>query len=231
MNAFGNFLSARQHLPLFKWEHYFPVYETHLSRFINTDVTLFEIGVLGGGSLQMWKQFLGPRANIVGLEIDPNCKNFEDRSISVEIGDQGSEQFLSDVVMKHGLPDIVIDDGSHINSDIMKTLLFFQDKMPKNASYIIEDCHALFHEAWEGNPDAQGTLFDWVREQFSVMHQHYLVQEEKPLVETIGITGFHIYDSIIALDFGKRKSFKAFQIASRNISEITKELDPQDFVK
>ena len=40
--------------PLRKWAHYFPAYETHFSRYIGRPVTFVEIGVSGGGSLQMW---------------------------------------------------------------------------------------------------------------------------------------------------------------------------------
>ena len=37
---------------------------SHLSRFRGEPVTLLEIGVLGGGSLQMWRSYLGPQSRI-----------------------------------------------------------------------------------------------------------------------------------------------------------------------
>ena len=53
-----------------KWAHYFPAYERHLNRFRNQAITMIEIGCGGGGSLQMWKRYLGPHAQLVGIDIE-----------------------------------------------------------------------------------------------------------------------------------------------------------------
>src|SRR3954453_2454752 len=103
--------------PLHKWTHYFPAYERHFARFVNRPVTFVEIGAGRGGSLQMWKQYLGPFAQIVGLDIRPECKDFEGDQIAVRIGDQADTAFLADVVEEFGLPDVVLDDGSHLMED------------------------------------------------------------------------------------------------------------------
>ena len=229
MGLYGDFLAANQHLPLFKWEHYFPIYESHLSKYVNSEVTIFEVGVLGGGSLQMWKQYLGPRATVVGIDIDPQCKTYENGSIRVEIGNQSDTEFLDLVLSKYGTPDIVIDDGSHINSDIMTTLTHLLKLMPKNSTYLIEDCHALFHKAWEGNKESAGTLFDWIRLQMNKMHEHYLpdvVKEQKTDSVPIGI---HVYDSVVVLDVGSQSSFKALQTALPITPEVLQTLTPLDF--
>ena len=67
---FLNNASKRMH----KWIHYFDIYERHLSRFRGQSVVMLEIVVMGGGSLQMQKEFLGPDARIVGIDINPVCK-------------------------------------------------------------------------------------------------------------------------------------------------------------
>ena len=38
-----------------KWYHYFDIYHNHLRRFQGQPVTVLEIGVYHGGSLQMWR--------------------------------------------------------------------------------------------------------------------------------------------------------------------------------
>ena len=43
-----------------KWKHYFPAYERHFAKFVNTDLTFLEIGCGAGGSLQLWKRYFGP---------------------------------------------------------------------------------------------------------------------------------------------------------------------------
>lgn len=49
-----------------KWEPYFEVYQRHLIRFIDQPITLVEVGVQKGGSLDMWAQFLHPDSKIIG---------------------------------------------------------------------------------------------------------------------------------------------------------------------
>ena len=59
---------------LHKWAHYFDIYERHLSRLRNQKPVILEIGVFGGGSLKMWKEYFGCDAQIVGLDIEESCK-------------------------------------------------------------------------------------------------------------------------------------------------------------
>jgi hypothetical protein len=54
-----------------KWKHYFDVYDRHFSRYRGTDVHFVEFGVSQGGSLQMWKNYFGPKARIYGVDINP----------------------------------------------------------------------------------------------------------------------------------------------------------------
>ena len=39
-----------------KFEHYFPLYEKHFEKYIGKSPRILEIGVRGGGSLQMWQK-------------------------------------------------------------------------------------------------------------------------------------------------------------------------------
>ncbi|MBF0265779.1 MAG: class I SAM-dependent methyltransferase, partial [Gammaproteobacteria bacterium] len=97
-----------------KWRHYFPIYEKHLSPWRNKSINFLEIGVSKGGSLQMWHRFFGPMATIVGIDLDPESKEAEEDGIHVRIGDQGSPEFLQQLIDEFGQFDIIIDDGSHM---------------------------------------------------------------------------------------------------------------------
>src|SRR3954469_13196536 len=96
-NLWSDFLRNDQRV-IHKWKHYFPVYERHFARFVNTDVVFVEIGCGEGGSLQMWKRFLGPHARIVGLDINPGCTAFAEDQIEIRIGDQSEAGFLGAIV-------------------------------------------------------------------------------------------------------------------------------------
>ena len=98
MNTLWSEFLTNKGRPLQKWTHYFPIYERHFSRFRNHNVTLIEIGVAAGGSLQLWKRYFGPFAQIVGIDIDAGCKSAEEELIAVQIGDQSDATFLQHVV-------------------------------------------------------------------------------------------------------------------------------------
>jgi len=116
-----------------KWEHYFPIYEKHFSRFRGKEPRVLEIGVDHGGSLQLWKRYFGPGTEIIGVDINPEAAFFESQ-ISVVTADQRSAA-LADM----GPFDIVIDDGSH---DPIHQAESFSNLWPRTQGvYLIEDCH------------------------------------------------------------------------------------------
>jgi 23S rRNA U2552 (ribose-2'-O)-methylase RlmE/FtsJ len=110
MNLWQDFKTNNQKL-IHKWAHYFPIYERHLAPLRNRTITVLEIGVSKGGSLQMWQRFFGPIATIVGIDINPECKQHEEPGIHVRIGDQSDPKFLQSLIDEFGTFDIVIDDG------------------------------------------------------------------------------------------------------------------------
>jgi len=52
-----------------KWTHYFWVYEKHFKALTEKPIKMLEIGILNGGSLQMWKKYFHPDSVIVGIDI------------------------------------------------------------------------------------------------------------------------------------------------------------------
>ena len=60
----------KSHRIMNKWWHYFEIYETFLHRYANSEVRFLEIGVFRGGSMQMWRDYFGEKATIVGIDID-----------------------------------------------------------------------------------------------------------------------------------------------------------------
>jgi hypothetical protein len=61
--------------------HYFDIYHRHFAGFRGQPLTMIEIGVFNGGSLRMWRDYFGPQATIVGVDINPECKQFSEPGI------------------------------------------------------------------------------------------------------------------------------------------------------
>src|SRR3954468_1618108 len=86
---------------LHKWTHYFDIYERHFERFRNQSPVVIEFGVMGGGSLAMWKAYFGAGAKIIGVDINPKCKEHEAPDIEIFIGNQSSPDVLQAVKTKY----------------------------------------------------------------------------------------------------------------------------------
>jgi hypothetical protein len=190
-------------LPIGKWAHYFPAYERHLSPFRNKDITVLEIGVAGGGSLQMWNRFFGPRAKIVGIDIDPKCKEFEHHDVSIRIGSQNDEKFLKEIIDEFGNPDIVIDDGSHRMDDVLNTFQFFYPKIPKNGVYFVEDMHTSYWPEYGGGINNPGSFINISKHFIDQLNAHWLKGGElKPDLITNETYSISFYDSLIVFEKG-----------------------------
>ena len=124
---------------------FFDIYHRHFERFRNTDATILEIGVFHGGSLQMWKNYFGPRA-IIGIDIDPGCKKFEEAQVEVMIGSQEDRAFLRDVKRRLPQVDIVIDDGGHTMNQQITTFEELYPCVDVNGIYLTEDVHTSYYK-------------------------------------------------------------------------------------
>ena len=107
---------------------------------------LLEIGVLKGDSLRAWQDIF-PNCRVIGVDINPLCK-IENPKLNIFIGNQKNTVFLSTVIDKVGLPNIVIDDGGHKRSEQIETFKFLFPKLEIDSLYIIEDLQTNYLNQW-----------------------------------------------------------------------------------
>ena len=88
-NEMAAYFESHQEGPgIWKWRHYFDIYQRHFNRFVGREVHVLEIGIYSGGSLLMWKEYFGENAKIYGVDIHESGRGFEDERTKVFIGDQ-----------------------------------------------------------------------------------------------------------------------------------------------
>jgi hypothetical protein len=196
--------------PLFKWIHYLEIYERHLERFRGASPTLIEIGVLGGGSLQMWRAYLGSDARIVGVDIDPRCKAHESDGVEVFIGDQSDPGLLQAIVDKYGAIDIVIDDGSHNRRDQIATFEHLYPRQSARGVYLVEDCHAKYPKRRRTGPVSDPHFVEYAKDRIDELYASYGLGA--PMSEFTRTTAAIVfYDSIVAFERapqGRRQPIK-----------------------
>jgi hypothetical protein len=126
---------------IWKWEHYFEIYDRHFGKFRNTEVHVLEIGIYSGGSLDMWQNYFGGGSHIYGVDIEPLCKAYEREGVQILIGDQADRAFWARVKVQVPQINIVIDDGGHLPNQQMVALEELLPHLQPGGVYLCEDVH------------------------------------------------------------------------------------------
>lgn len=188
-----------------KWLHYFEIYDHHFSRFRGKEVKVLEIGVFHGGSLQMWKNYFGEHAQIIGLDIDPRCKELEEDHITIYIGNQEDRQFLAKLKDAIGEVDIVIDDGGHYMTQQIATFEEIYPIVSSNGVYLVEDLHTSYWPSYGGGYQKNGTFIEYTKKLIDQLNAWHSSNPEVFNVDDFTRTtkSMHFYDSISVFEKGK----------------------------
>ena len=131
-----------------KHSTYFDSYDHFFSRYRNQNITFIEIGVLNGGSLFMWRDYFGPKARIIGVDLNPNAKKWEDEGFEIYIGSQSDTAFWEGFIEKVGLIDVVLDDGGHTYEQQIITTECLLPAMKDGGLILVEDTHTSYMDGF-----------------------------------------------------------------------------------
>lgn len=138
------------------WRGYNRVYSKYLSEKKNSPLRILEIGVHSGYGLLSWASYF-KNAKVTGIEIDKSwihdhhklMMKYDDYSrVKVKyFNSMDASQWNAQISGKF---DVIIDDGSHMPSDQLKTLSIAFDYLKFDGIYFIEDISARYY-----NPSMQ----------------------------------------------------------------------------
>lgn len=134
------------------WSLYVEELDKVLSVFRNEQIVILEIGVQNGGSLEIWSKYFPKAQRIVGVDIDPKCGelHFVDPRISVVISDATSDDGKRKVLQQAPAFDVIIDDGSHKSSDIVRAFGHYFPVLNEGGFYVAEDLCCSYWADYEG---------------------------------------------------------------------------------
>jgi len=186
-----------------KWRHYYPVYDRHLAPFVGRPVVMVEIGVYHGGSLRLFRDFLGPQARIVGVDNNPRCATLAGEGIEIRIGSQEDRHFLR--ALADSLPpiDILIDDGGHT---MRQQRVTFEELFPRIAPdgvYLCEDLHTAYWPEYGGGYRRMGSFIEYAKGWVDQLHGWHGRGGAPQVTEfTRTVRGVHFYDSLVVVEKG-----------------------------
>jgi len=162
-----------------KWGHYLFIYDILLDRFIRKEkpITLLEIGVQNGGSLEIWGKYLPKGSQIHGIDIDPKCTSLAfENNIHFHLGDASNQECVNTVFQ--GLEfDVILDDGSHINNDVIKTFTYLFPKLKNGGIYIIEDLHTSYWGNFGGGLRRKRSSIEYFKNLIDIINADYIKDE------------------------------------------------------
>lgn len=202
MNDLETYFTNNQGRLIHKWKHYFEIYDRHFSRFRGTDVHIVEFGVFQGGSLQMWKNYFGPKCKIYGIDINPHCKSVEESQIEIIIGDQGNRDFLQSIAKRIPRIDILIDDGGHTMRQQINTFEELFRYVDKNGVYLCEDIHTSYWPSFGGGYQKKDSFIEYSKNFIDYINAWHSKQAGRLSVSefTKSVHSLHYYDSILVIE-------------------------------
>ena len=202
-----------EHRLIEKWVHYFPIYEKWFSPYRGKEIVFVEIGVRDGGSLQMWKNYFGKDAKIIGVDVDSRCKEFEEEQVSIEIGSQSDEKFWAAFREKYPRVDILLDDGGHTMNQQIVTFREMFPHIKDGGLYMCEDCHTSYWDVkeWKGGGlKVSGTFIEFTKNLIDEINAPLSRGAVQQTYNTLNAGGIHFYDSVVVVEKKRRPFFPFF---------------------
>jgi hypothetical protein len=183
-----------------KWFHYFDVYEKHFDRFRGTSVNFLEIGVDQGGSHEMWRDYFGPRANILCMDDRDLSHRVKPEVAKFYRGDQADRKLLEAIVNDNGPLDVVLDDGSHLSSDMIATFEVLYPLMSPTGVYMVEDVSCVYKKRYNGGFRQPGSFIEYTKD--LVDHMNFAHIKQISNSDPFGNSTFSIsiYDAIVVFE-------------------------------
>ncbi len=159
-----------------KWSGYLAEYDRIFGEYRDRHIQFMEIGIQNGGSLEIWSKYFCNAQKLIGCDINPECAklSYYDSRIEVVVGDANSNEVQAAVLAHAPSLDVIIDDGSHRSSDIVKSFARYFQYLADGGVYVAEDLHCTYWKEFEGglyDPYSSITFFKHLAD--IANHEHW----------------------------------------------------------
>ena len=191
---------------------YTKIYEKYMLPKIDQEIGLLEIGVggydepqKGGESLKMWADFFS-KGKIFSLDYFEKKLNLGSR-IKIFKGSQSNSKDLMRIINETGELDFIIDDGSHINRDVIYTFKTLFKFLKHGGYYFIEDTQTSYMPEFGGDAfylKNKKTLINFFKE---IVDKINYMEIKNPFYQidyfAKNITEIHFYHNLIVIKKNK----------------------------
>jgi len=134
------YLEGKYNTDKYRLGYYEHFYEKNFKKYLKNPINILEIGIRGGGSIEMWRDHFHPDSNVYGGEIE-NFTPIENTTCYKM--DMYSPEALN--LFEDSYFDIVIDDGPHTYESFVSVITKYYSKIKKGGILVVED---VIDTAW-----------------------------------------------------------------------------------
>jgi hypothetical protein len=201
-----------------KFEKYFEIYENLFRKYVNKKITFVEVGVAMGGSLFMWRNYFGKKANIIGIDLNPEAKKLSKFGFNIVIGDQSDKIFWKNFYSKIGKIDILLDDGGHTNIQQISTLANSVNNINDGGMIVVEDTQTSYMKKGFNNPSSN-SFINYSKYAIDSIHRRSPMLNFQQNIYSNKVYSIYYYESLVAFNIDSSKCEKN-KIVSNKKEEI-----------
>jgi hypothetical protein len=114
------------------------------------------------------------------------------------------------------VPDIVLDDGSHMMSHINATFEALYPAMSRNSVYMVEDLHTAYWQEYEGGLRRKNSFIETCKDLIDELNADHS-RDALPATDfTRSTLSMHFYDSVVVFEKGRHIAKGAPQMGDAN---------------
>lgn len=143
----------------------FRAYEEFFGRFKGKNPVVLEIGVRGGGGIELFHKYFEDHCQIYGVDMEERVHRIHKKypQTPIFIGDQADPVFMRSVAESIGKPiDMVLDDGGHFMHQQIRSFETLFPFLRDGGVYVIEDVQTSYDDKF--NNHTTPTLVEYMKD-------------------------------------------------------------------
>lgn len=177
-----------------KKDEFLEIYDLHFSKFKDKNPKFLEIGVQYGGSLYIWRDYF-KKLQLTGVDILPECEQYESDDTEIIIGDQSKKEFLETL----GSYDIIVDDGGHTMHQQRLSFEILFPKLNPGGIYVIEDLHTSYWQQFQDTTPTTEMLKEFIDDINAEATKSPRTIEGLVKENRFDIASMHVYESVVVI--------------------------------